>query len=295
MKLNELVSFTKLGKTDEKPDTGNAGPDNAPEEKEEEHIDRGTKIKIIAALVVVGFAVYVAWWVQEPGSVRAAEDMGGTTETAETSEKTAEVSFVDFALDPAELTVEKGTTVVWTNKDTVPHTVTGPIFTSGTMDRGQSYSFTFRDEGTFEYHCSYHPQIAGKIIVGTGGDTQAITEEMMALGGTEDLLPPLEDLSPAAGEEMPSETIPTEEVILPENLSAEPLQETGLSESVLKELMADNAPAETAAADLGEAGMHEAAVKSDKLASSGPEDFLYVGAFLLILFLNRRKLFPAKI
>ena len=291
MKLNELVSFTKLGKTDEKPDTGNVSPDNAPDEKEEEHIDRGTKIKIIAALVVVGFAVYVAWWVQEPGSVRAAEDMGGTTETAETIEKTAEVSFVDFALDPEELTVEKGTTVVWTNKDTVPHTVTGPTFTSGTMDRGQSYSFTFKDDGTFDYHCSYHPQITGKVIVGTGGDTQALTEEMMALGGTEDLLPPMEDLSPAAGEEMSPETIPAEEVILPENLSVEPMQETGLSESVLNEIMASKAAAD--AAEIQAAEMHEAAVKSDKLASSGPEDFLYAGAFMTILFLNRRKLFPA--
>jgi hypothetical protein len=82
MKLNELVSFAKLSKTDGKPDTGNVNPDNAPEEKEEEHIDRGTKIKIIAALVVVGFAVYVAWWVQEPGSVRAAEDMGASAAIA---------------------------------------------------------------------------------------------------------------------------------------------------------------------------------------------------------------------
>ena len=73
---------------------------------------------------------------------------------------------------PATVTVVVGVnnTVVWTNNDTSPHTVTANdgSFESGNMAPGQTYSFTFTTPGTYAYHCQYHPWMVATVIVKTG-------------------------------------------------------------------------------------------------------------------------------
>lgn len=80
---------------------------------------------------------------------------------------TAEVTIVDFAFDPAELRVAAGTTVTWTNRDSVPHTATADdgSFDTGTIDGGASGSHTFDAPGTFAYICTFHPNMTGTVIV----------------------------------------------------------------------------------------------------------------------------------
>jgi plastocyanin len=58
-------------------------------------------------------------------------------------------------------------TVVWTNDDSFPHTVTADSgsFSSGNLNPGDSYSFTFTAQGTYLYHCSYHSWMKGTVIV----------------------------------------------------------------------------------------------------------------------------------
>ncbi|MGC1666504.1 MAG: plastocyanin/azurin family copper-binding protein, partial [Bradyrhizobium sp.] len=66
------------------------------------------------------------------------------------------------------LTVPVGTTVKWTNRDDIPHTVveTGSrVFRSKALDTDDTFSYTFANAGTFTYFCSLHPQMVGKIIV----------------------------------------------------------------------------------------------------------------------------------
>lgn len=75
------------------------------------------------------------------------------------------VNIQNYAFSPAEITITKGTTVTWTNLDTTPHTVTGSSFDSGTLQKGQSWSYTFNDAGTFDYICSIHPAMKGKVMV----------------------------------------------------------------------------------------------------------------------------------
>jgi plastocyanin len=77
------------------------------------------------------------------------------------------VSIVDFAFHPATLEVAAGTTVTWTNNDTVPHTVTAldGSFDSGNLSPGESWSYTFREPGDFAYQCLYHPQMQGTVTV----------------------------------------------------------------------------------------------------------------------------------
>jgi amicyanin len=75
----------------------------------------------------------------------------------------------DFAFHPAEIRIRVGTVVTWTNSDVVAHTATATnpqgAFNSGNLNHGQSYSFTFDTAGTYDYFCSYHPFMTGKIIV----------------------------------------------------------------------------------------------------------------------------------
>jgi plastocyanin len=70
---------------------------------------------------------------------------------------------------PGTLTVvvRANSTVVWTNNDSSPHTVTSNdgTFTSGNMSPGQTYSYTFAAPGTYTYHCTYHPWMVGTIVV----------------------------------------------------------------------------------------------------------------------------------
>ncbi len=92
--------------------------------------------------------------------------LGGAT-VSPVAAQTASVSIANFAFSPATLTIAAGTTVTWTNKDTAPHTATSDsqAWTTPTLQTGQSGSVTFKDAGTFTYHCSVHPFMKATIIV----------------------------------------------------------------------------------------------------------------------------------
>ncbi len=81
--------------------------------------------------------------------------------------KTAKVAIQNFAYSPADITVQKGTTVTWTNLDSVQHTVTSDtgLFDSGRLSQDQVWSYTFNDAGTFSYHCTVHPNMKGTVTV----------------------------------------------------------------------------------------------------------------------------------
>jgi plastocyanin len=78
-----------------------------------------------------------------------------------------EVKIDNFSFSPATITVPAGTTVRWTNRDDIPHTVVNDkeTFKSKTLDTDDQYSYTFTKPGTYEYFCSIHPKMTGKVIV----------------------------------------------------------------------------------------------------------------------------------
>ena len=90
----------------------------------------------------------------------------------------ATVDIANFAFGPDALTVSAGTTVTWTNYDTSPHTVTANdgAFDSGTIAPGETFTFTFESEGSFDYICSFHPNMTGNITV-TGHDATSATSD----------------------------------------------------------------------------------------------------------------------
>lgn len=86
-----------------------------------------------------------------------------------TSEPPAnEVYIQNMAFAPATLTVSVGTTVKWTNKDGVAHTVTsdtGGVLNSGNIAANGTFSYMFMTAGTYNYHCTIHPSMIAKVIV----------------------------------------------------------------------------------------------------------------------------------
>jgi plastocyanin len=85
------------------------------------------------------------------------------------------VTLSGLAFSPKSLTVTAGTTVTWTNKEAITHTVTSDavLFDSGDLTNGQTYQYTFSTVGTFAYHCKYHSGMTGTIVVtaATSGTT----------------------------------------------------------------------------------------------------------------------------
>lgn len=75
------------------------------------------------------------------------------------------IAVKDLAFTPAEVTVEAGATIGWMNEDTVAHTITGADFDSGEIQPGMEYRHTFSAPGTYDYHCTLHPGMTGKVVV----------------------------------------------------------------------------------------------------------------------------------
>ena len=79
----------------------------------------------------------------------------------------AKVKIDNFSFGPASLTVAVGTTITWTNRDDIPHTVvsTDKVFKSKVLDTDEEFSFTFDKAGTYPYFCSIHPKMTGSVVV----------------------------------------------------------------------------------------------------------------------------------
>ena len=95
---------------------------------------------------------------------------GSTSSSANAQPATAvitEVKIDNFSFGPGTITVTAGTTVTWTNRDDIPHTVvsTDGIFKSKVMDTDEKFSYTFTKPGSFPYFCSIHPKMTGKVMV----------------------------------------------------------------------------------------------------------------------------------
>ena len=71
------------------------------------------------------------------------------------------------AFNPNPLTVPVGTTVRWTNNDTIAHDATSntSVWASGNLAPGATFDFRFQSAGTFPYHCTIHPGMTGTIVV----------------------------------------------------------------------------------------------------------------------------------
>jgi plastocyanin len=77
-----------------------------------------------------------------------------------------------YVPNPAEVKV--GESVTWTNDDSQIHTATsgavgaedsGSVFDSGILSPKATFDFTFDTAGEYDYYCTLHPQMFGKVVV----------------------------------------------------------------------------------------------------------------------------------
>jgi plastocyanin len=109
----------------------------------------------LASMVVVLVAMFAT-----------AGQVGGAAAQDKTA-TTAEVKIDNFSFGPTAITVPVGTTVTWTNRDDIPHTVvsTDGVFKSKALDTDDKFSFVFSKPGTYSYFCSIHPKMTGQVVV----------------------------------------------------------------------------------------------------------------------------------
>lgn len=116
------------------------------------------KIWFIGFLI---FAVLVSGCTSGPEPQKATPP----TQSATPPPTTVKVGIEDFMFFPPEVVIAKGGTVTWSNKDTYQHTVTSGYFDSGTLNQGQTFSYTFNEARTYDYWCKNHASMRAKVIV----------------------------------------------------------------------------------------------------------------------------------
>jgi plastocyanin len=79
-----------------------------------------------------------------------------------------EIQIDYFSFIPADVTVAPGATITWLNFNDAQHTVssTDRTFNSRVLGTGEKFMFTFHTPGIYEYHCSMHPRMRGRVVVG---------------------------------------------------------------------------------------------------------------------------------
>jgi plastocyanin len=119
--------------------------------------------RVVVSIVLVGFLTGCGS--SSPSGPTTGS--GGGTGTAVTIPAGASTRG-SSAYAPNPLTITSGTTVTWTNNDSIAHTSssdTTGVFDSGSIPAGGTFSFAFQSKGTVTYHCNFHPGMIGSIVV----------------------------------------------------------------------------------------------------------------------------------
>ncbi len=136
---------------------------------------------IILVLALLGGGGYYAWATMNGTEDYTTGTSEETTELADEAEPaieedeveaTNEVSYTDDGFSPATITVEAGTKVTWTNESNAdmwvgsdPHPVHTDFSAFDQKSTGNSYSFTFDEAGTYEYHNHQNSGDTGTVVV----------------------------------------------------------------------------------------------------------------------------------
>ena len=103
-----------------------------------------------------------------PAAMAMHEGSAATRKRASAPLGPDEIGIDNFSFTPRERTVARGTTVTWINADDVPHLVVEVrqrFKASPALDTNQRYSVRLDAPGTYDYFCSLHPVMTGRIVV----------------------------------------------------------------------------------------------------------------------------------
>jgi plastocyanin len=118
-------------------------------------VGHGRKLRVFLAAAALAGALAV------PAAAGVTGDLQGS------STQIRYVSMRNNYYSPSSITIQRGTRVRWTNRGTRAHTATrnGGGWSSPTLQPGQSYSRVFNTKGTIRYHCRFHSNMRGTIVV----------------------------------------------------------------------------------------------------------------------------------
>ena len=129
--------------------------------------DRWTRTSVGWARVAAGAALVAALGTTGVAAAAVSPPVGaaGTQVAAVAGGPRIEIKKHMFSLPT--VTVPVGKTVTWVNHDDDVHTVvsTTALFKSPGLDTDESYSYRFTKPGTYQYFCTLHPLMVGKVIV----------------------------------------------------------------------------------------------------------------------------------
>ncbi len=125
----------------------------------------------------------------------------------------ASVSIVDFAFQPATITIDAGATVTWTvTRAQDPHTVSpvdppDAFVGSPLLHQGDHFSVTFAQPGTYRYQCTIHPEdMQGTVIVQAAESTATATPAATTPTATTTSAPLATDTPAPTGSPAPQES-----------------------------------------------------------------------------------------
>jgi plastocyanin len=97
----------------------------------------------------------------------ASPGVSAVAENDKSSAGSAAVQIDNFVFGPQSIKVPVGTTVTWTNRDDIPHTVvsTDGLFKSKALDTDDKFTFMPTKPGTYKYYCSIHPKMTAEVVV----------------------------------------------------------------------------------------------------------------------------------
>ena len=122
----------------------------------------GTKSRLLS-----GSGFLFALLITLSGCEKNMPDMTGGDPGGSKGPGVNEVFIENHTFNPSTITVAANTTITWTNKDGVIHTVTSDtgLFDSKNLGNGGTFSYTFVASGTYAYHCTPHPSMTASVKV----------------------------------------------------------------------------------------------------------------------------------
>lgn len=280
------------------------------EPRAEDEVPTSTKVKIIAALAIVAIAGYIAYWVQEPVSLKADVLSGDEVTTSTTTDTSADAAMTEsttttttvadassseasatttgasvsvdvslYGFEPATLKIDKSTTVVWTNTSTADQTIIGSStdgqsFASKVMTPGDTFSYKFDQDATFEYYSTFNPALKATLAVGLGvveaASTDATTNTVADAASTDSLFGSAPETATTADSAATSTTTSTPIETLGTDIMTTSAVTTSTTSEELKAAAAEVTPS--------------------RLSKTGPAEDLYAVALLAIAWFNRKKL-----
>lgn len=144
-------------------------------------------VRVLVPLAALSLLLGACGGSISPETSSASDSSGSAASSDHAASETAsrtEVVVQDFSFLPKKLEIGAGTTVMWTNKDDILHTVTSGIGQKqgipgvtkdkkakpdGTFDQevelDETFEFTFNEVGTYRYFCAIHPGMTGVVNV----------------------------------------------------------------------------------------------------------------------------------